>query len=142
MPAGFGGLLCVPHLLFWGGVRKYKLAPLENQTCKAREQLFHCVHYPPPLQSGEGVIPSLSSPVAPLYLAGVLWTLLYDTVYAHQDKKDDVMAGLSLSLLLFFCSLLFPLLPPPVVDILALFGSRMNSCASDFRCEVGCAVHR
>eukprot|EP00667_Euglena_gracilis_P016827 EG_transcript_17654 len=36
---------------------------------------------------------SLSSPVAPLYLAGVLWTLLYDTVYAHQDKKDDVMAG-------------------------------------------------
>ena len=24
------------------------------------------------------------------YSAGVWWTLLYDTVYAHQDKRDDV----------------------------------------------------
>ena len=28
-----------------------------------------------------------------LYLAGIFWTLGYDTIYAHQDKKDDIEAG-------------------------------------------------
>ncbi len=28
-----------------------------------------------------------------LYAAGVFWTLGYDTVYAHQDKEDDVRVG-------------------------------------------------
>lgn len=32
--------------------------------------------------------------VIPLYLSGVLWTLIYDTIYAHQDKSDDLMVGL------------------------------------------------
>jgi 4-hydroxybenzoate polyprenyltransferase len=31
--------------------------------------------------------------VLPLYLSGAAWTVVYDTVYAHQDKKDDVAAG-------------------------------------------------
>ena len=31
--------------------------------------------------------------VLPLYLAGVNWSLVYDTIYAHQDKDDDVRAG-------------------------------------------------
>jgi 4-hydroxybenzoate polyprenyltransferase len=31
--------------------------------------------------------------VAPLYLAGACWTLVYDTVYAHQDRADDAAAG-------------------------------------------------
>ncbi len=28
-----------------------------------------------------------------LYAAGFFWTLGYDTIYAHQDKEDDVLAG-------------------------------------------------
>ncbi|KPM06956.1 4-hydroxybenzoate polyprenyltransferase, mitochondrial-like protein [Sarcoptes scabiei] len=32
--------------------------------------------------------------VLPLYAAGICWTLIYDTIYAHQDKKDDIMLGL------------------------------------------------
>ncbi|KAJ2718106.1 Para-hydroxybenzoate--polyprenyltransferase, mitochondrial precursor (PHB:polyprenyltransferase), partial [Coemansia sp. Benny D115] len=28
----------------------------------------------------------------PLYAAGVSWTLVYDTIYGHQDKRDDVIA--------------------------------------------------
>jgi 4-hydroxybenzoate polyprenyltransferase len=28
-----------------------------------------------------------------LYAAGVCWTLAYDTLYAHQDKADDVLVG-------------------------------------------------
>ncbi|XP_071485878.1 4-hydroxybenzoate polyprenyltransferase, mitochondrial-like [Diadema antillarum] len=34
------------------------------------------------------------SVVLPLYLAGVSWTLVYDTIYGHQDKKDDMILGL------------------------------------------------
>nr|XP_023018136.1 4-hydroxybenzoate polyprenyltransferase, mitochondrial [Leptinotarsa decemlineata] len=30
----------------------------------------------------------------PLYLAGVCWTIIYDTIYAHQDKRDDIILGL------------------------------------------------
>lgn len=32
------------------------------------------------------------APIA-LYIGGILWTLGYDTIYAHQDKEDDIMAG-------------------------------------------------
>ena len=28
-----------------------------------------------------------------MYAAGVSWTMLYDTLYAHQDKKDDEKVG-------------------------------------------------
>jgi 4-hydroxybenzoate polyprenyltransferase len=37
--------------------------------------------------------------VAPLYLGGVCWTLVYDTIYAHQDKADDRALGLHSSAL-------------------------------------------
>lgn len=29
----------------------------------------------------------------PLYLAGWSWTMIYDTVYAHQDRSDDILIG-------------------------------------------------
>ncbi|KRX09214.1 hypothetical protein PPERSA_05883 [Pseudocohnilembus persalinus] len=31
--------------------------------------------------------------VGSTYLAGIAWTLIYDTIYAHQDKKWDIIAG-------------------------------------------------
>ncbi|KAJ1264805.1 hypothetical protein BS78_08G029800 [Paspalum vaginatum] len=31
--------------------------------------------------------------ILPMYFAGIFWTLVYDTIYAHQDKKDDLKAG-------------------------------------------------
>ncbi|CAG9466646.1 unnamed protein product [Pedinophyceae sp. YPF-701] len=37
----------------------------------------------------------------PLYLAGACWTMVYDTIYAHQDKRDDVAAGVKSTALLF-----------------------------------------
>ncbi|MBL4908214.1 MAG: 4-hydroxybenzoate octaprenyltransferase [Sneathiella sp.] len=34
------------------------------------------------------------SPIAVIvYLGGITWTLGYDTIYAHQDKEDDVLIG-------------------------------------------------
>jgi len=39
--------------------------------------------------------------VGPLYASGVLWTLIYDTLYAHQDKNDDKKLGLKSTALTF-----------------------------------------
>jgi len=36
----------------------------------------------------------LNAPAYVLYLAGIFWTLAYDTIYAHQDKRDDAMIGI------------------------------------------------
>lgn len=33
-------------------------------------------------------------PAVLLYIAGVFWTLAYDTIYAHQDKDDDRKVGI------------------------------------------------
>jgi len=41
--------------------------------------------------------------IAPLflYLAGICWTLGYDTIYAHQDKEDDALIGVKSTALHF-----------------------------------------
>lgn len=44
---------------------------------------------------------SLGLPAVLLYAAGLAWTLFYDTIYAHQDKEDDVMIGVKSTALLF-----------------------------------------
>jgi 4-hydroxybenzoate polyprenyltransferase len=40
------------------------------------------------------------APIA-LYAGSVLWTIGYDTIYAHQDKEDDAVLGLRSTALLF-----------------------------------------
>ena len=37
----------------------------------------------------------------PLYASGVCWTVFYDTIYAHQDKDDDLALGLGSTALRF-----------------------------------------
>ena len=43
----------------------------------------------------------LSAPAFVLYGAGIFWTLGYDTIYAHQDKEDDVLIGVKSTALKF-----------------------------------------
>ena len=38
---------------------------------------------------------------AVLYAAGIFWTLGYDTIYAHQDKEDDILIGVKSTALKF-----------------------------------------
>ena len=40
-------------------------------------------------------------PAVLLYLAGIAWTLHYDTIYAHQDKADDIAIGVKSTALRF-----------------------------------------
>lgn len=39
--------------------------------------------------------------VMPLYFSGVAWTMVYDTLYAHQDKVDDRKLGIKSTALTF-----------------------------------------
>ncbi|MBI3440806.1 MAG: 4-hydroxybenzoate octaprenyltransferase [Proteobacteria bacterium] len=43
----------------------------------------------------------LGSEAFQLYAGGVLWTLGYDTIYAHQDKNDDALVGIKSTARLF-----------------------------------------
>ena len=44
---------------------------------------------------------SLDAPAVVLYLAGIAWTLFYDTIYAHQDTEDDALIGIKSTARLF-----------------------------------------
>jgi 4-hydroxybenzoate polyprenyltransferase len=57
----------------------------------------------------------------PLYIAGISWTMIYDTIYAHQDKYDDVIIGIKSTAIKFGSQ-------TPVC--LGCFGTLMVSCLS------------
>lgn len=44
---------------------------------------------------------TLEWPAVALYLAGIIWTLFYDTIYAHQDTEDDALIGVKSTARLF-----------------------------------------
>ena len=44
---------------------------------------------------------TLGWPAVALYLAGIAWTLFYDTIYAHQDTEDDALIGVKSTARLF-----------------------------------------
>jgi len=43
----------------------------------------------------------IDPPALWLYAGGIAWTLVYDTIYAHQDKEDDALIGVRSTALLF-----------------------------------------
>ena len=43
----------------------------------------------------------LGWPALALYLGGLAWTLVYDTIYAHQDREDDALIGVKSTALRF-----------------------------------------
>jgi 4-hydroxybenzoate polyprenyltransferase len=44
---------------------------------------------------------NLGWPAVTLYAAGIVWTLFYDTIYAHQDAEDDALIGVKSTARLF-----------------------------------------
>jgi 4-hydroxybenzoate polyprenyltransferase len=51
------------------------------------------------LMGGAAYAGTITTPMLILYVAGILWTLGYDTIYAHQDKDDDALIGVKSSAL-------------------------------------------
>jgi 4-hydroxybenzoate polyprenyltransferase len=53
------------------------------------------------LMGWAGMFGSLSATPAALYMGAVVWTIGYDTIYAHQDKEDDELIGVRSTARLF-----------------------------------------
>ncbi|EFG9152738.1 4-hydroxybenzoate octaprenyltransferase [Escherichia coli] len=53
------------------------------------------------LMGWAAVYEDLDAPPLLLYAGAVLWTIGYDTIYAHQDKEDDALVGVRSTALLF-----------------------------------------
>jgi 4-hydroxybenzoate polyprenyltransferase len=51
------------------------------------------------LMGWAAVTDNVAAPALLLYAGGICWTLGYDTIYAHQDKEDDVLVGVKSSAL-------------------------------------------
>ncbi len=111
---------------------------------------------------------SLALPAVFLYLAGISWTLFYDTIYAHQDREDDALIGvkstarlfgdntanwlrgfLVASVLLMSLAIIFALAPlaEPLVMSLALagawaFGAHLNWQLGKLDIDDGALCHR
>jgi len=77
----------------------------------------------------------------PLYASGVCWTLVYDSIYAHQDKKDDVQAGIR-STALLFAERTRPILSALSASSLGLvtYAGYLNAHTAPFYCGVGLAA--
>lgn len=41
------------------------------------------------------------SVLIPLYSSAIAWTMIYDTIYAHQDRQDDIAVGLKSTAITF-----------------------------------------
>ncbi len=53
------------------------------------------------LMGWSAVTGTIGLPAVLLYAGGIFWTLAYDTIYAHQDKEDDALAGIKSTARLF-----------------------------------------
>jgi len=53
------------------------------------------------LMGWPAIFGSLAWPPVLLYLGAILWTIGYDTIYAHQDKEDDALIGVHSTARLF-----------------------------------------
>lgn len=53
------------------------------------------------LMGWAGLTGSLSLSAVLVYIAAIVWTIGYDTIYAHQDKEDDALIGVRSTARLF-----------------------------------------
>lgn len=53
------------------------------------------------LMGWAAVFADIDAPALLLYAGSVFWVIGYDTIYAHQDKEDDAIAGVRSTALLF-----------------------------------------
>ncbi|KAF7166581.1 hypothetical protein CNMCM5623_000176 [Aspergillus felis] len=76
---GFG--LSYAIFLVTAMVGKDPLAPLLDPSLDLSARVSKVVQAP------------LAQSAAYLYVAGIIWTVIFDTIYAHQDYLDDLKAG-------------------------------------------------
>jgi 4-hydroxybenzoate polyprenyltransferase len=102
-----GGLLILlqlPLRVFWLGLLALPLIALYPAMKRLTwwPQLFLGITFNLGVLMGWLMLmPQLEAPAFWLYLAGIFWTLGYDTIYAHQDAADDAKIGVKSTARLF-----------------------------------------
>ena len=105
--AGLGVLLSLPHLEYcfmWGAASLPLVAayPLMKRYTDYPQLVLGLTFNWGAWMGWAATYGSIDySIIAPLYFSGVTWTLVYDTIYAHQDAKEDAKLGLKSTALTF-----------------------------------------
>ncbi|MEX0583657.1 MAG: UbiA family prenyltransferase, partial [Sneathiella sp.] len=78
-----------------------------------------------------------------MYLGGIAWTLGYDTIYAHQDKEDDVLIGVKSTALKFGETTKYWLMGFYAMTITALLiaGAIVDLTALFYFLMIGATIH-
>ena len=93
---GLGVLLCFNGFTIGLGVSSLLLVfsyPFAKRVIWAPQFVLGLAFNWGALMGWSAVREGLGLPTSFLYLGGILWTLGYDTIYAHQDKRDDALVG-------------------------------------------------
>jgi 4-hydroxybenzoate polyprenyltransferase len=93
---GLGILLFFNRFTFWLGIASLPLVftyPLAKRYIWFPQLVLGLAFNWGALMGWSAVRGSLDWPALFLYMAGIFWTLGYDTIYAHQDKRDDAVVG-------------------------------------------------
>ena len=105
---GLAILLALPPFAVWVGAASLVLVftyPLMKRVTFWPQLFLGFAFNWGALLGWAAIRPSLTLPPLLLYAGGIFWTLGYDTIYAHQDKRDDPKAGVkSTALRLLFIS--------------------------------------
>lgn len=101
---GFLILIQMSRLTFWLGVLSLPLIavyPLMKRYTWWPQAFLGLTFNFGALMGWSAVSGSLSFATLLIYAGGICWTLGYDTIYAHQDKEDDALAGIKSTALKF-----------------------------------------
>jgi 4-hydroxybenzoate polyprenyltransferase len=105
---GFAILLALPLFAVWVGAASLVLVftyPLMKRITFWPQLFLGFAFNWGALLGWAAIRENLDWPAILLYVGGIFWTLGYDTIYAHQDKRDDPAAGVkSTALRLLFTS--------------------------------------
>jgi 4-hydroxybenzoate polyprenyltransferase len=107
LTAGLGVLLSLPHTWYcfqWGcaSLPLVALYPATKRFFAYPQVVLGLTFNWGAIMGWAAVHGSIDwSIVGPLYGSGVTWTILYDTLYAHQDKRDDAKLQLHSTALTF-----------------------------------------
>jgi 4-hydroxybenzoate polyprenyl transferase len=96
--AGLPVLFCIPQTAALLSLAVFPIAmlyPLAKRYTHYPQLVLGCVMNFGLFVGFSSVTGSLAGlyVVLPWWVAGVFWTMIYDTIYAYQDRKDDVKVG-------------------------------------------------
>lgn len=144
--AGLGILLCLPLDCFWLGAASLPFVatyPLFKRfTYYPQASLSFCFTWGALLGFPAMGVWNIPAMIA-LHISSFAWCMTYDTIYAHQDKKFDIKAGVK-STALKWAERTKPILNRLTVAQIGLLAAAgiFNSMGPFFYASVGVAAYR